>query len=74
VTALLHLVLGTLGALAILVALARISGEPYGSAAFGAVVVGIACAALAAFLSPWATPAVLVLYALAGAFELRRGR
>ena len=70
--ALVHLVLGTLGALAILAALARISGEPYGSAAFGVIVVGVACAALASFLSPWATPAVLVLYGLAGIFELRR--
>lgn len=71
-TALLHLVLGTLGALSILAALARISGEPYASAAFGAVVVGVACATLAAFVSPWVTPAVLVVYGLAGVFELRR--
>ena len=69
-TVLLHFLAGSLGSLIVFVACARLSGEAGFSAPFGVVFVGIACASLAHFLSPWATPAVLVLYAVASAGEL----
>lgn len=71
---LLHFVLGTLGSLALFLFFTYRSGERSFSAPFGAVVVGISCASLSWFLSPWATPVILVLYALASASELRRER
>jgi len=73
-TALLHFLAGSLGSLVVFVAFTRLSGCASFSAPFGVVFVGIACASLAHFLSPWATPAVLVLYAVASAGELYQER
>ena len=73
-TVLLHFVAGSGGALLVFLVLARLSGEASFSAPFGVIFVGIACAALAHFLSPWATPVVLVAYAAAGIVELVRER
>lgn len=73
-TPLLHFLAGTLGSLVVFLAFTRLSGCAGFSAPFGVVFVGIACASLAHFLSPWATPAVLVLYAVASAGELYQER
>lgn len=73
-TVLLHFLAGTLGSLVVFLAATRLSGCAGFSAPFGVVFVGIACASLAHFLSPWATPAVLVLYAVASAGELYQER
>ncbi len=72
--ALVHFSVGALGALALLLLAARLSGERSSSLPAGPIVVGIACAALAHFFSPWATPFVLALCAAATASELRRDR
>ena len=69
---LLHFLLGTLGALLLCVLFARLAGEASFSLPTGCIVVGIACATLAHFLSPWATPAILTLYAIASLHELRQ--
>jgi hypothetical protein len=68
-TVLLHFVIGSIGALLVYVTCVRISGARRFSAPFGVVFVGIACAALAHFLSPWATLVVLLLHAAAGLRE-----
>lgn len=60
---LIHFGVGVLVVLAMDYGRARLSGEAGGSLSAAPLVVGIACAALAHFLSPWATPAVLFLYA-----------
>lgn len=73
-TVLIHFFAGSLGSLVVFVVFTRLSGAPGFSAPFGVVFVGIACASLAHFLSPWATPAVLVLYAVASAGELYQER
>jgi hypothetical protein len=69
-----HFAVGTLGSLLIFLAFARLSGVKRFSMPFGVVVVGIACASLAHFSSPWATPAVLLLYALVNAHEFQQDR
>ena len=68
-TAFLHFVVGTAGAFAIFLVLTRISGATSFSAPFGVFLVGIVCANFAHFMSPWATPAVLLFYALAAVSE-----
>jgi hypothetical protein len=73
-TALLHFLLGTAGTLGISLVLARLAGEASFSAPFGALFVGILCGSTAHFLSPWATPAILVIYLLAGVNELVQDR
>ncbi|MBK9347141.1 MAG: hypothetical protein IPN06_12365 [Burkholderiales bacterium] len=61
--ALIHFGVGLLVVLVIDYGRARLAGESGGSLSLAPVVVGIACAALGHFLSPWATPVVLLLYA-----------
>lgn len=73
-TLLLHFFAGTLGALAIYLVYIRLSGAGSFSAPFGVVVIGIACASVAHYVSPWATPAIIVAYALQSAVEWRRER
>jgi hypothetical protein len=73
-TAFLHFVAGTAGALAVFLVLFRLSGATTFSAPFGVIFIGVACASLAHFLSPWATPVVVALYALASVNEMRRDR
>ncbi len=73
-TVLLHFLAGSLGSLIVFLAFTRLSGTIGFSAPFGVVFIGVACASLAHFLSPWATPAVIVLYAVSSAGELRRER
>jgi len=73
-TVLLHFAAGSPGGLAVFLILTRLSGASAFSAPFGVVFVGIACGALAHFLSAWATPAVLLVYAAAGTLELVQDR
>ncbi len=73
-TVILHFFAGALGSLAIFLLFVRLSGAGSFSAPFGLVFIGIACAALAHYVSPWATPAIIVAYALQSAVELRRER
>lgn len=73
-TVFLHFVAGTLGSLAVFLAFIRLSGTRGFSAPFGVIFIGIACAALAHFVSVWATPAVIAAYALFSAIEFRQGR
>lgn len=70
----LHFLAGIAGALAIFVVCARLSGARSYSAPFGLVFVGISCAALAHFLSPWATPLVLLAYGAVSVNELLEDR
>jgi len=68
----LHFLAGTVGALAVFLVSERLSGATSFTAPFGIVFIGLVCAGLAHFLSPWATLAVLLLYALAGINEYVR--
>lgn len=73
-TVLLHFIAGSFGGLVVILAFTRLSGATSFSAPFGVIFVGLACASLAHFLSPWATPAIIVIYALVGAGELHQER
>lgn len=73
-TIFLHLIAGTLGSLAVFLAFIRLSGARSFSAPFGVIFIGIACATLAHFVSPWATPAIIVAYAVFSAIELWQDR
>jgi hypothetical protein len=68
-----HFAAGTIGSLLIFLGFARLSGEGFSLPA-GPVVIGIACASLSHYVSPWATPAVLLLVALVSAHEFRQSR
>ena len=72
--AIIHFAAGTLGALSIFLVFARLSGIKRFSMPFGVVFIGIICASLAHFVSPWATPAILLLYALVSAHEFQQDR
>jgi hypothetical protein len=58
-----HFALGALTSGALAVLFSRLAGERVGSLVFLPVVVGVACASLAHWLGPWATPAILLLIA-----------
>jgi len=73
-TALLHFVAGTVGSLAVFLVFTRLSPATGFSAPFGVIFIGVACASLAHFVSPWATPAVVAVYALFSALELWQER
>ncbi len=71
--ALIHFAAGIFGSLFVFLIFTRLSGVKSFSMPFGLIFVGIACASLAQF-SPWATPAVLLLYALVSAHEFQQDR
>ena len=73
-TAFLHFLAGTVGALIVFLIFVRLSGATSFSAPFGLVFVGVACAVLAHYVSPWATPAVIAVYAAVSGYELWRER
>lgn len=73
-TVLLHFIAGSLGALVVFLISIRLFGATSFSAPFGVIFVGIACASLAHFLSPWVTPAIVVIYALTSVGELYQER
>lgn len=70
----LHFLAGTLGALLIAIVAHRISGATSFSAPFGVIFLGVGCASLAHFVTPWATPVVLALYAITSVVEALRDR
>ena len=70
--ALLHFLIGSLGTLLVTSWAAHKAAESNGSAPAAALVVGVACASLAHFLSPWATPVVLGLVSASTIKELRQ--
>ncbi len=71
---LLHFVVGTLGALLVFLVATRLSGVSRFSVPLGVVFIGIVCSSLAHFVSAWATPAVILAYAMVSAAEVRRER
>lgn len=73
-TVLFHFAAGTLGSLAVFLVFTRISGTRSFSAPFGVVFIGIVCASMAHYLSPWATPAIVTLYGLVSAGEFLQER
>lgn len=73
-SAIIHFFAGAGVSLAVFLVFARLSGAKGFSLPFDAVIVGIACASLSHFATPWATPAVLLLYTLTAAAEHRRSR
>jgi hypothetical protein len=64
-TVIIHFVAGTLGALAVFLVFIHLSAATSFSAPIGLIFIGIACAALSHFLSPWATPVIITIYAVA---------
>ena len=68
---LVHFLVGACGALAIFLVAARITRTERFSFPSAALLVGFFCAVASHFVSPWATPAILALYALATAGETR---
>jgi hypothetical protein len=68
-----HFITGTLGGLVVFFIFTRLSATSF-SAPLGVIFIGIASASLAHFLSPWATPIVIVLYALANTGEFIQER
>lgn len=73
-SALLHFAIGAAGSLALFLLFTWLSGARSFSAPFVVVFIGLTCAALSHFLSPWATPVVLVLYGAVAAVECRNDR
>jgi len=73
-TLLLHFAAGTLGSLIVFLVFTRLSGTRSFSPPFGIIFIGIACAAMAHFLSPWATPAIVAVYLLVSAWEFMQER
>lgn len=69
---LLHFILGLLGALAIFVLFLRLSATDSTSAPFGLLLIALPCGVLGSQLSAWATPAILLLYALVSWSEYRQ--
>ena len=60
---LLHFFIGLAGSAAIFAVFFRLSAAGTTSVPFGLIFFGLACGALAVYLSPWATPAALLVYA-----------
>ncbi len=73
-TVVLHFAVGAVGSLVVYFVVTRLSGVRSLSAPFGVVFIGIACASLAHFVSPWATPVVIAIYALMGINEVLQDR
>jgi hypothetical protein len=60
---LLHFFIGLAGSAAIFAIFFRLSAARTTSIPFGLIFFGLACGALAVYVSPWATPAALLVYA-----------
>ena len=60
---LLHFFIGLAGSAAIFAVFFRLSAARTTSVPLGLIFFGLACGALAVYLSPWATPAALLVYA-----------
>lgn len=73
-TVLFHFAAGTLCSLLVFLLFTRLSGTRSFSAPFGVIFIGIACAVLAHFILPWATPVIIAIYLLVSAGELVRNQ
>ena len=73
-TVALHFAIGTAASLVLFLIFTRLSGTRSFSAPFFVMFIGIACASLAHFVSPWATPIVLLVYLVSCINELRLDR
>jgi len=69
---LVHFAIGTIGSLLIFLLFSRISGEKSFSFPSVVILMGFFCSTMAHFLSPFATPVILSLYAIASFNELRQ--
>jgi uncharacterized membrane protein YozB (DUF420 family) len=69
-----HFAAGIMGSLLLFLFFAKLAGEEPFSFPSAVVVVGFYCALLSHFLSPWATPVILAIYAVINAHELRQHR
>jgi hypothetical protein len=69
-----HFTIGLLGSLVIFLVFTRLSGVQRFSMPTVVVFMGINCALLAHFVSLWATPVILILYALVSAHEFQQDR
>ena len=69
-----HFAIGTVASLALFLAFTWLSGARSFSFPSAVLFIGFSCGLLSHFLSPWATPAVLLLYALASANDWRNDR
>ena len=58
-----HFFIGLSGSLAIFAVFFRLSAAETTSVPFGLVFFGLACGVLGVYVSPWATPAALLVYA-----------
>ena len=73
-TVAIHFAIGSVASLLIFLFFTWLSGVRRFSAPSAVLFIGFTCGLLAHFLSPWATPAVLVLYGLASLSEYRNDR
>jgi ABC-type transport system involved in multi-copper enzyme maturation permease subunit len=69
-----HFVIGSVVSLLMFLVFARLSGVRSFSAPSAVLFIGFTCALLSHFVSPWATPLVLLLYGVASAIECRNDR
>jgi hypothetical protein len=69
-----HFAIGSVAALLLFLFFAWLAGARSFSAPFAVLFIGVFCALLSHFASPWATPVVLVLYSVALAIECRNDR
>ena len=67
-----HFAIGTIGSLLIFLLFSRISGEKSFSFPSVVILMGFFCSTMAHFLSPFATPVILILYAIASFNEFRQ--
>ncbi len=72
--ALIHFAVGTAGAFVVFLVFERLAGVTRFSMPFGLFFVGVACASGSHYVSPWATPAILLLYTLVSASEFQQDR
>lgn len=69
-----HFVIGSVATLLIFLVFTWLSGARSFSAPFAVLFIGFTCGLLSHFVSPWATPVVLVLYGVASLNEYRSDR
>ena len=69
-----HFVIGSVAALFIFLVFTWLSGVRSFSAPSAVLFIGFTCGLLSHFVSPWATPVVLVLYGVASLNEYRIDR
>ena len=69
-----HIVIGSVASLLMFLGFLWLSGARSFSAPFAVLFIGFTCGLLSHFVSPWATPGVLVLYGAALAIEYRNDR